>query len=97
MNWDPVDQTVLANEQVIDGCGWRSGAPVERREIPQWFLRITDYAEELLAELDALDWPERGQDDAAQLDRQVTRRRGRVPIEGGDETLRASTRRGPTR
>ncbi|MGB5338634.1 MAG: leucine--tRNA ligase [Gammaproteobacteria bacterium] len=59
VNWDPVDQTVLANEQVIDGKGWRSGAPVERREIPQWFLRITDYAEELLADLDKLDgWPE---------------------------------------
>jgi leucyl-tRNA synthetase len=59
VNWDPVDQTVLANEQVIDGKGWRSGAPVERREIPQWFLKITDYAEELLADLDKLDgWPE---------------------------------------
>ena len=58
VNWDPVDQTVLANEQVIDGCGWRSGAPVERREIPQWFLRITDYAEELLEDLDNVDWPE---------------------------------------
>ena len=58
VNWDPVDQTVLANEQVIDGCGWRSGARVERREIPLWFLRITDYAEELLADLDQLDWPE---------------------------------------
>ncbi|HHJ12268.1 MAG TPA: leucine--tRNA ligase, partial [Chromatiales bacterium] len=59
VNWDPVDQTVLANEQVIDGRGWRSGAPVERREIPQWFLKITDYAEELLQGLDDLDgWPE---------------------------------------
>jgi leucyl-tRNA synthetase len=59
VNWDPVDQTVLANEQVIDGKGWRSGAPVERREIPQWFLKITDYAEELLAGLDTLEgWPE---------------------------------------
>ena len=58
VNWDPVDQTVLANEQVIDGCGWRSGAPVERREILQWFLRITQYAEELLNALDDLDWPE---------------------------------------
>lgn len=59
VNWDPVDQTVLANEQVIDGKGWRSGAPVERRETPQWFLRITDYAEELLAGLDELSgWPE---------------------------------------
>ena len=59
VNWDPVDQTVLANEQVIDGRGWRSGALVEKREIPQWFLRITDYAQELLDGLDQLDgWPE---------------------------------------
>ncbi len=59
VNWDPVDQTVLANEQVIDGRGWRSGARVEHREIPQWFLKITDYAEELLRDLDMLDgWPE---------------------------------------
>ena len=59
VNWDPVDQTVLANEQVIDGRGWRSGALVEKREIPQWFLRITDYAQELLDGLDELDgWPE---------------------------------------
>jgi len=59
VNWDPVDQTVLANEQVIDGRGWRSGALVERREIPQWFIKITDYAEELLAELDRMEeWPE---------------------------------------
>lgn len=59
VNWDPVDQTVLANEQVIDGCGWRSGAPVVRKEIPQWFIRITDYAEELLNDLDQLDgWPD---------------------------------------
>ena len=58
VNWDPVDQTVLANEQVIDGRGWRSGALVERKEIPLWFLRITDYAEELLADLDTIEWPE---------------------------------------
>ena len=59
VNWDPVDQTVLANEQVVDGRGWRSGAPVEQREIPQWFIRITEYAEELLGDLDQLDgWPE---------------------------------------
>jgi len=59
VNWDPVDQTVLANEQVIDGRGWRSGAIVEKREIPQWFLRITDYAQELLDCLDTLDgWPD---------------------------------------
>ena len=59
VNWDPVDQTVLANEQVIDGRGWRSGALVEKREIPQWFLRITDYAQELLDGLDQLPgWPD---------------------------------------
>lgn len=59
VNWDPVDQTVLANEQVVDGRGWRSGALVERREIPQWFLKITAYAEELLNDLDKLEhWPQ---------------------------------------
>ncbi|MDJ0700840.1 MAG: leucine--tRNA ligase [Woeseiaceae bacterium] len=59
VNWDPVDQTVLANEQVIDGCGWRSGAPVERREIPQWFMKITAYADELLDELEHMPgWPD---------------------------------------
>ena len=59
VNWDPVDQTVLANEQVVDGRGWRSGAVVERREIPQWFMKITDYADELLEGLDKLEgWPE---------------------------------------
>ena len=59
VNWCPNDQTVLANEQVIDGCCWRCDTVVERKEIPQWFIRITDYAEELLADLDQLDdWPE---------------------------------------
>ncbi|AVP97968.1 leucine--tRNA ligase [Ahniella affigens] len=59
VNWDPVDQTVLANEQVVDGRGWRSGAIVERREIPQWFFKITAYADELLNELDNLPgWPD---------------------------------------
>jgi leucyl-tRNA synthetase len=59
VNWDPVDQTVLANEQVIDGRGWRSGALVERREIPQWFMKITDYAEDLRDDLQQLSgWPE---------------------------------------
>jgi leucyl-tRNA synthetase len=59
VNWDPVDQTVLANEQVVDGRGWRSGALVERRKIPQWFIKITDYAQELLDDLDTLEgWPE---------------------------------------
>jgi len=59
VNWDPVDQTVLANEQVIDGRGWRSGAVVEKREIPMYYLRITEYAEELLSDLNPLGWPER--------------------------------------
>ena len=60
VNWDPVDMTVLANEQVIDGRGWRSGALVERRELTQWFFRISDYSGELLAALDGLtDWPEK--------------------------------------
>ncbi|MBN2751901.1 MAG: leucine--tRNA ligase [Rhodospirillaceae bacterium] len=60
VNWDPVEHTVLANEQVIDGKGWRSGAPVERRELAQWFLKITAYADDLLAALDTLtDWPDR--------------------------------------
>lgn len=60
VNWDPVDQTVLANEQVVDGRGWRSGAVVERRKIPQWFIKITDFAQELLDDLEQLDgWPEK--------------------------------------
>jgi leucyl-tRNA synthetase len=60
VNWDPVDMTVLANEQVIDGKGWRSGAPVERRKLSQWFLKITDFAEELLEGLASLDqWPDK--------------------------------------
>lgn len=59
VNWDPVDQTVLANEQVIDGRGWRSGALVEKREIPMYYLRITQYADELLSDLAHIGWPER--------------------------------------
>ncbi|MGI9330854.1 MAG: leucine--tRNA ligase [Gammaproteobacteria bacterium] len=96
VNWDPVDQTVLANEQVVDGCGWRSGAPVERREIPQWFLRITDYAEELLQELDDLDWPEAvktmqrnwiGRSEGVEMD---------FPLADGEEALRIYTTRPDT-
>ncbi len=88
VNWDPVDQTVLANEQVIDGRGWRSGAPVERREIPQWFMKITDYAEELLADLEQLDgWPEQ----VVTMQRNwIGRSEGiemQFGIEGRDETL----------
>src|SRR5260370_28633237 len=60
VNWDPVDRTVLANEQVIDGRGWRSGALVEQREMPQWYFRITKFSEDLLQALDGLDrWPEK--------------------------------------
>jgi leucyl-tRNA synthetase len=60
VNWDPVDHTVLANEQVIDGRGWRSGAPVEKRELAQWFLKISDYSQELLDALDGLEnWPDK--------------------------------------
>ena len=58
VNWDPVDMTVLANEQVIDGRGWRTGAVIEKREIPMWYMRITQYADELLDSLDGLGWPE---------------------------------------
>ena len=70
VNWDPVDMTVLANEQVIDGKGWRSGAPVERRKLAQWFLKITQFADELL---DGLQEPRpvarEGAADAGELDR----------------------------
>ena len=60
VNWDPVENTVLANEQVVDGCGWRSGAPVERRLLSQWFLKITEFANELLTAIDGLNrWPDR--------------------------------------
>ena len=59
VNWDPVDQTVLANEQVEEGRGWRSGALIEKKEISQWYMKITDYAEELLNDLDKLEgWPD---------------------------------------
>ena len=58
VNWDPIDKTVLANEQVIDGKGWRTGADVELKEIETWFLKITDYADELVSGLDDIDWPE---------------------------------------
>ncbi|MDB5365474.1 MAG: leuS, partial [Rhodospirillales bacterium] len=60
VNWDPVENTVLANEQVVDGMGWRSGAPVERRRLSQWFLKITEFADDLLHGLTTLDrWPEK--------------------------------------
>ncbi|MCU7828710.1 MAG: leucine--tRNA ligase [Candidatus Thiodiazotropha sp. (ex Myrtea sp. 'scaly one' KF741663)] len=97
VNWDPVDQTVLANEQVIDGRGWRSGALVERREIPQWFIKITEYADELLDEIDNLTgWPDQvrtmqrnwiGRSFGVQMD---------FDIEGSDETLTIYTTRPDT-
>src|SRR3546814_20385934 len=77
VNWDPVDKTVLANEQVIDGRGWRTGALVEQREIPQWFLKITDYAHELL---DCLDTFEGGPDSAKTMQRHWTGRRDGLRI-----------------
>ncbi|WP_435104786.1 leucine--tRNA ligase [Arhodomonas sp. AD133] len=97
VNWDPVDQTVLANEQVIDGKGWRSGAPVERRAIPQWFLKITDYAEELLTAIDELPgWPEQ----VRTMQRNWIGRSEGValafPVRGRDEPLRVFTTRPDT-
>ncbi len=90
VNWDPVDHTVLANEQVIDGRGWRSGAPIERRKLNQWFLRITAFSDELLQSLDALDrWPERvrlmqqnwiGRSSGARIDFVVTGRKEPLKI-----------------
>ena len=74
VNWDPVDQTVLANEQVIDGKGWRTGAVIEKRNLSQWFFKITDYAEELLNDLENLKlWPEKVKSNAKKLDRKVNR------------------------
>ncbi len=98
VNWDPIEQTVLANEQVdAEGRGWRSGALVERREIPQWFIKITDYAEELLADIDKLEgWPEAvktmqrnwiGRSEGVDFEWQ---------IEGSDETVRVYTTRPDT-
>jgi leucyl-tRNA synthetase len=97
VNWDPVDKTVLANEQVINGRGWRSGAEVERREIPQWFMKITHYAEELLAELENLDgWPDSvrvmqknwiGRSEGVEL---------QFPVEDHDEPLNVFTTRPDT-
>jgi len=97
VNWDPVDQTVLANEQVIDGRGWRSGAVVERREIPQWFLKITDYAQELLDSLDQLPgWP----DAVKTMQRNWIGRSEGIevvfPVDGREEGLKVFTTRPDT-
>ena len=99
VNWCPNDQTVLANEQVIEGCCWRCDTPVEQKDIPQWFIKITDYADELLNDLDQLDgWPEQvkamqknwiGRSEGVELD---------FSIEGpqGNELLRVYTTRPDT-
>ena len=96
VNWDPVDETVLANEQVIDGKGWRSGASVEIKEIDQWFIKITDYADELLSSLSEVDWPENvktmqenwiGKSHGAEI---------KYQIEGTDEYLTAFSTRPDT-
>ena len=97
VNWDPVDGTVLANEQVIDGKGWRSGAPVEKKQLSQWFLSITKYAQELLDALDQMDrWPERvrlmqanwiGRSEGARL---------AFKLDGGDEAIEVYTTRPDT-
>lgn len=97
VNWDPVDQTVLANEQVVDGRGWRSGAAVEKKEIPQWFLRVSDYSEELLSELDGMEgWPEA----VKTMQRNwIGKSRGVEAdflVDGGEEVLRIFTTRPDT-
>ena len=69
VNWDPVDKTVLANEQVIDGKGWRSGATVERKKLNQWFFNISKFSEDLLNDLNILnEWPEKSKNHAKKLD-----------------------------
>jgi leucyl-tRNA synthetase len=97
VNWDPVDQTVLANEQVIDGRGWRTGAIVEKREIPMYYLRITEYAEDLLGALDSLPgWPERVR---LMQENWIGRSEGleiEFEIEGADDRLRIYTTRPDT-
>ena len=99
VNWDPVDQTVLANEQVIDGRGWRTGAVVEKREIPMYYLAITRYADELLADLDRLpDWPERVRAMQANWIGKSTGVRFAFPytLDGRDEKLWVFTTRADT-
>ena len=101
VNWDPVDNTVLANEQVIDGRGWRSGAPVEQRDLTQWFFRITDYADDLLDAIDGLeDWPDKvrlmqrnwiGRSQGATVRFELTE-----PVEGFGSTLEIYTTRPDT-
>jgi len=97
VNWDPVDQTVLANEQVVDGKGWRSGAPVERKELTQWFLRISDHAEELLSAIDDLDqWPEAVRSMQRKWIGKSEGARVFFPIKGDDSSLEVFTTRPDT-
>lgn len=97
VNWDPVDMSVLANEQVVDGKGWRSGAPVERRKLSQWFLKITDYADELLESLKTLDgWPEKVK---IMQENWIGKSHGAYlyfPVKDRDETLEVFTTRADT-
>ena len=97
VNWDPVDHTVLANEQVVDGRGWRSGAVVERRKLAQWFFKVTDYSEDLLAALETLDrWPDKVR---IMQEKWIGRSEGalvRFAIEGRDEPLEVFTTRPDT-
>lgn len=96
VNWDPVDQTVLANEQVIDGRGWRSGALVEKKKIPQWFVKITAYAEELLSSLDQLEgWPDSVKTMQRNWIGKSVGTEALFAIEGGDD-LRVFTTRADT-
>ncbi len=98
VNWCPSCRTVLANEQVVEGACERCGTAVEQRDLEQWFLRITDYADRLLAGLDTLDgWPEKVKADAAQLDRTLRGRRDRLRARRPAATRSPSSRRGPTR
>jgi leucyl-tRNA synthetase len=97
VNWDPVDQTVLANEQVIDGRGWRSGAPVERKKLAQWFFRITEYSEELLQALDGLErWPDKVRLMQERWIGKSTGARVRFRIDGRDDRLEVFTTRPDT-
>lgn len=97
VNWDPVDQTVLANEQVIDGRGWRSDALVERRELAQWFVKITDYAEELLEFLDKLPgWPDKIKTMQRNWIGKSTGVEISFPVAGSDEALTVYTTRPDT-
>jgi leucyl-tRNA synthetase len=97
VNWDPVENTVLANEQVIDGCGWRSGAPVERRKLSQWFLKITHFADELLDALKTLDrWPDKVRTMQENWIGKSSGARLTFPLSGRDDAVEVYTTRPDT-